>query len=701
MNGGKLTDPNNIKGKVNQRTVWRDTFLLSGIIVFTELAGIAYVIYTLGLYNGRRWVPLVLISCVIIVPFGLVLLFFIFKWARGINEFDKTLIAGKEPTREQTENAIRSIFDWIRNGSLLFVFLYTLFKFFSSAILYFKYSFSSEEIIFLAVFNLFTGLNLGIFLYYAGKIIEQRRLGLAIEKLLSAGVYEFNHSNISIRYKIFLVIFGVVAYLLCSGVLMGFTQSSATQQMRLREDLSFWLNDLSNNIPKHLKTTGIPNEESFSFREKIGPASSMLLLASDGTIIKGDGAELTTAEQNKILNAANSGFYTDYIRKKMIIYNKFQGVTALAIGYWGAHANLGSISVIPIIALIVAAIFLSVCATYLLVNDINTPLQKVLDYLQSISEGDTKATLRAYSEDEMGDFVLKLARTTALLESKTNRTNQLLDKIKEASVEIEKNVEKVKTASDEQAIGINDQAAAIEEALSASNEIVATARQIEESAKEVQNTAEQNLLSCRAGDERVAETLGGFLSLGKFVEEISRNVMLLGDDIGQMNEVMAIIEEIATQINLLALNAQIEAIGAGERGKRFGVVAGEVRRLAENTMDAVKKIADLVNSTMNSTKNVVNYAKKGAENIQKGSEFADAVGNTLKDIKLGADTTESSSNKIAIITTQQKTASEQMAETISWIHSSAQLIKTNSEHVLKAMESLSATAKNLTLSFDK
>ena len=177
--------------------------------------------------------------------------------------------------------------------------------------------------------------------------------------------------------------------------------------------------------------------------------------------------------------------------------------------------------------------------------------------------------------------------------------------------------------------------------------------------------------------------------------------MALGNDIRKMSGVVEIIEEVAIQINLLALNAQIESAGAGEAGKRFEVVAEEVRRLAESTMDSVKRIGVLVNSTLQATDQAVQSARSGAGRVEKGAELADAVGNTFKEIQKQADSTELVARKIAIITSQQKTASEQLADTISGVHASAQQIKESTDNVLTAMAKLSETADRLALSFSE
>ena len=658
-------------------------------IIAIENASLAYIIYTLGLYREGRWVILAIYEGINTVPITALLVIFCLRWARGVISFGKIVEAGKKPTAEEAEKCVQSIYLFARNGAILFTVLYLTTINFSSVLLYKWHDFTKTEAIFHSVMRTIVGLNLGVIFYYAVKIIEQFRLDQAAQVLFSAGVYEWKHFRLSIRYKIFMVIFAVSAYLLCGAVLMGFTQTENAQRIRLQEDLNYWVN----------KGSG----QGYMLEDKLSSNAYMVILSPTGEVFKGNSSDLSPDQMKEILAATSSGVINDYKNKKLIVYSprRESGAIMVGIGFWGISKAVHLMTRNVIVVLIIVSLLLSMVATFMLVRDIDTPLSRVLSFLRAISRGGTERVLKAYSEDEMGDFARELARTTALLETRTNRANELLERIKDAASAIEENVAKVQIAGREQAMGVNEQASAVEEALSASNEIVATARQISENADEVQKTAEQNLLSCKVGDERVAEALEGFMALGEYVEEISKGVMALGNDIRKMSGVVEIIEEVAIQINLLALNAQIESAGAGEAGKRFEVVAEEVRRLAESTMDAVKRIGMLVSSTLQATDHVVQSAQRGAGRVEKGAELADSVGNTFKEIQKQADSTELVARKIAIITSQQKTASEQMADTISGVHTSAQQIKESTENVLTAMAKLSETADRLALSFSE
>ncbi len=251
--------------------VLRDTLLILGVMLVIGVMTVLYAIYALGLYRDDRWIPFVIYIGIAIIPVSGIMLFFIFRWAREVNEFDKVLLAGEEPTKLHAENAIRSIFKWISHGAFLLGLLMAMMIAIVILIMYKHYGFSSREAVFGVIFGVIAGLNLCILQYYTGKISEQRRIGESVERLLVSGVYEWPHFKLSIRYKIFLVIFGVVAYLLWGAIITGFTQVENSRRVQLQENLRNWVRLL----PKYIKSSADIGRsgaiESILFEDQLNP----------------------------------------------------------------------------------------------------------------------------------------------------------------------------------------------------------------------------------------------------------------------------------------------------------------------------------------------------------------------------------------------------------------------------------------------
>lgn len=653
-----------------------------------------FMLYALGLWQDGRWVPYLIYLLLSTPPVVALMVVFCLRWASGIIHLGHVLSDGGEPTLEECKAAVRSVFRFARNGALWMAFLYISSSVILVYVLYLRHNFSLTEVFYIVLFNAVIALNVGIVTYYAVKMVEQFRLDYTAERLFGAGVYEFPHFRLKIRHKITAVTVAIVAYLLCAAMLMAFNASSRVQQASLEDKLTYWVGELAPRVLNRLETTSGADEAS-KLGYRLGPQSRLIILNEKGEPVIGDKSDLAEDELARILRPGAGGIIKDYKHQKMIAYRAWpEGeAVAAAVGFWNP-AGEGDKSALGLTGLIAVTLFLSMVAVYFMVTDINHPLKGILEFVRALSRGE-EGRLSDYSEDEMGQFSRELARTTDLLEAKTRHAELLIENIRQLVQSIQKNTAAVKTASREQLEAVHEQTSAVQEAMTTAREVVATAEQIAESAGRVQSAAEKNLASCRAGSDRVGDSLQGLIGLGEFVEQISTGVQSMGESAKQLREVVSLVEEISNQVNMLALNAQIEASGVGERGRQFETIAGEVRRLSQNTVDAIERISNPIKSAIQFTEEVSRLVRRGQGLVQKGSELADSVNGILHEIKTKAADTDDVARQIAIVTSQQKTASEQLAETIGEIHAGSEQIISDSEEISAATNELVGTAEKL------
>lgn len=696
-----------VRGRqLSRRQVVRVSLYLAVIMILVENSTVLYSIYALGLYRDGRWAPVVFGTLLVTGPVVALMVVFCIRWARGVIIFHRALFSQTEPTLQETQDGLRSIFRFAKNGALLFILLYTLAANSVHFTLYWKYNFSLTEVLELAVFKLMSGLNLGVMFYYAVKIIQAGNLREIAERLLAQGVYELEHFKLSIRYKIFLVIFTVGAYLLAGAILMGLNQVENVQRVRLQEEMEFWASQLTRRLTAWSQERGGEGDAAAAslpeLETQVSPRTQLTLLSATGEVLRGDAGRLRAEQIQQFRRAQRPAMLTDYRNRELLLYQPLPGLglTAVWQGRWGTAAGVVEVRNV-ILALLLATLFLSLVATYLLVNDINQPLTRVLDFLRTISSGRTVGRLGAYSEDELGEFAIELARTTALLEQKTTRAEELLDRIREMSAAIETNSQQVKAAVNAQAAQIIQQASAMTQAQATSKEISTASEQIAHAVSNVHHAAERNLQACLSGNRQITEALESFTALSRYAEEISRRILSLAETIRQITGVVRIIEEIADQINLLSLNAQLEAVGSGAAGRRFAVVAAEVSRLAVNSMHAVEQIKKLMTATASAAEEVSALAGQGTTLVGQGSAAADAVGKVFTEIADHAGVTEKASLEIIAITGEQQTATDLVAQTIAELHANAQLVKNSANEVLAAMNQLAAVAGRLTSVFQQ
>ncbi|MBI4872368.1 MAG: methyl-accepting chemotaxis protein, partial [Candidatus Riflebacteria bacterium] len=197
------------------------------------------------------------------------------------------------------------------------------------------------------------------------------------------------------------------------------------------------------------------------------------------------------------------------------------------------------------------------------------------------------------------------------------------------------------------------------------------------------------------GTDDTTVAIGGMGSLKDHVQSIPESMLVLGKNSQKIGEVINIIDELGKQTNLLSLNAAIEAAGAGEEGKRFAVVAVEVNRLADRTVDATKQIKQLIDIIQNSTNKTILLTEEGSKSVDAGFRMVEQVGKSLENIVTLVKKTARAANEISLSTGQQTTATDNMAQSISDVSRVAGQVLKSSEETRKAVDDINDLADQL------
>ncbi|SFQ98844.1 MULTISPECIES: methyl-accepting chemotaxis protein [unclassified Enterobacter] len=177
--------------------------------------------------------------------------------------------------------------------------------------------------------------------------------------------------------------------------------------------------------------------------------------------------------------------------------------------------------------------------------------------------------------------------------------------------------------------------------------LIQTASSMEEMAASTKNNAENTQLATLRANEASDSARKG----GKLMEQVATNMQSITDCAHQMNEIIGMIDGIAFQTNILALNAAVEAARAGDHGKGFSVVAGEVRSLAHRSAEAAKSIKSLIEVT--------------AQNVDQGANVVDQAGKNMQEIVAGAGQVSSLMDEISVSTLQQEKGIAQITLALS------------------------------------
>jgi methyl-accepting chemotaxis protein len=226
-------------------------------------------------------------------------------------------------------------------------------------------------------------------------------------------------------------------------------------------------------------------------------------------------------------------------------------------------------------------------------------------------------------------------------------------------------------------------------------ELVATARQIAGSAGRVAQIAGQTADAAGTGEGTVEKAQESIAGIRRQVDVVVGHMLELGKRSQQTGAVVDIVSELAEQTNILAINATIEAAGAGDAGKRFAVVADEIRKLADRVAGSAKEIRSLiedVRGTVNATVMATESSSKAAEAGSR--QFADVAAGFKQIAELVSTTTEAA-RQIELSTQQQTTAVEQVNVAITSAAQATRETEASSAQTLQTAGALTGLSREL------
>jgi methyl-accepting chemotaxis protein len=212
------------------------------------------------------------------------------------------------------------------------------------------------------------------------------------------------------------------------------------------------------------------------------------------------------------------------------------------------------------------------------------------------------------------------------------------------------------------------QAAAVNETTATMDELDASFRQSAEQAEVSATRAREALTLTEAGTSTVKQTLGGMSSLKGKVGGIAEQILRLSEQTGQIGNITNLVSELANQTNLLALNAAVEAARAGEHGKGFGVVATEIRKLADQSKKSAERINTLVLDIQNATNATVMATEEGTKTVDQSTRLTYQTVEVFDGLAAAITTVFESSRQTLLNVKQQVAAVRQVVEAMEAIN---------------------------------
>lgn len=290
----------------------------------------------------------------------------------------------------------------------------------------------------------------------------------------------------------------------------------------------------------------------------------------------------------------------------------------------------------------------------------------------------------------IGVAAILFATLTAVLLTRTlgRQIGTAVGQVQSSSAELQ-------SAANQQATGAREQATAMSEITTTISELLATSRQIAESAQRVAQIAEQTAEAARLGEgtvDKANESIGG---IRRQVDLIVDHMLELGKKSQQIGAVLDIVSELAEQTNILAINATIEAAGAGEAGKRFAVVAEEIRKLADRVGGSTKEIRTLIDEVRGAVNTTVMATETGSKAVDVGSRQFSDVAAAFKRIAGSVATTMEAAREIELSTKQQTSAVEQVNVAMRDVAQTTKETEASSSQTLQTASQLATLSKDL------
>ena len=278
---------------------------------------------------------------------------------------------------------------------------------------------------------------------------------------------------------------------------------------------------------------------------------------------------------------------------------------------------------------------------------------------------------------------------------------EIVEQVKEAAKQVNQNsTENEKFARDLSKDALR-QAEELAVTLNSVQMMTDAIQRVADNAREAEEVARSASATAVRGGEAVEHTVVGILQIRETVAETTRKVKRLGEASQKISQIVAVIANIASRTNLLALNASIEAARAGEAGRGFAIVADEVRQLADKAAKALKEIEQIVLQIQSETSSVMTAMEEGTQQVIDGTKRAEQAKRALEDIVQVSNRIDALVRSIKADTVEQEETSKAVAHVMQSVELTAQETSQESQRVSNSLQNLVVIARNLLTSVER
>lgn len=338
--------------------------------------------------------------------------------------------------------------------------------------------------------------------------------------------------------------------------------------------------------------------------------------------------------------------------------------------------------------LLVLGILISLFVVFFTIRGIINHVNVIRRHSGRIASGDLTQRIEVLNDDEIGQLCQDLNTMTESLVKITKSVN-------EASHSMITSLAEVRQSASFQSSGASQQATSINEITASLEEIEKSSAQTNEKAKTLGETAERTRARGQQGLEAVEQSINGMKVVRDKVQMIAQTILDLSNQTQQVGEITAVVNNLAQQSKMLALNASIEAVKAGDAGKGFSVVATEVRNLAEQSEQSTIQVQKILENIRHTAEKAVMVTEEGTKGVDFGTSLVEQTGEIVKSLTEVIYETAIATQQIEAAVRQESVGIEQITIGMNEINQVTSSFVASTKQTMEAIESLSIIAKNV------
>ncbi len=381
------------------------------------------------------------------------------------------------------------------------------------------------------------------------------------------------------------------------------------------------------------------------------------------------------------------------IGEKYIVYTTVPGWNWKLLGGTFVHEVTKEsnelLKLIAIISLIIGAVTFGIMTIF--INRTTKPLTTLTGFMERLGQGEVSIQVEQGRNDSQNE----ITRLTNGVSQMASRLNSLVNDIRTTSDQVDTQSSSVLNDAQTNLSQSDAQQQQAEQVVTAIEEMATSAKSVAQQVEAIAENVRQADSNTQSGLQVVEEVCIDVAQLNDQLDQSSKAIDQVNADSNSIQSVTKMIDDIAEQTNLLALNAAIEAARAGEQGRGFAVVADEVRTLAHRTQVSVKDVVEIINKLRSSTSNAVSLMHQSQQNANKVLDKAQEAGSALESVAEQVRGISSQSEAIATTAEQQAQVSQEVAASASEISTLNTQSRETSAQTSHSAEQLSELSKHL------